>query len=488
MRHVSLPRALLTVLAVPATVIATGGAALAVTGPAAAASCTVSWVGGGSTTLWTNAQNWSTGQVPGPASDVCMTPFAFVTANVPIRIHSLQVGAEMTVIFEGSAAHPAQVQIATTLDNAGNVELVNAALSVPRIENSNGVASQGTSVLTSPALQNAGNVTALSGSLTLPDSLAQLSNGTLTGGQWEALNNGRLTLPGDITTLASGLVGVGTGSQIGDPAGHNALTGLTSIGAQATLNFEGGDLALASSVVSDGAINVGNYASGSTLAVHGTLTVARGTLAMQSQSTVSARTVRIGQGASLSALGTVAGNLVNNGSVSPAYHLTVTGNYTQTAPASLAAGFVPELQVAGKATLAGALIAAQAPPPAPGTRGTAVTFGALSGGFTSHSLGFTLDTLANQIDVVAQPQIGATAATVAPGASETVNGGDFGLLSGVTVFIDRSGGTVLGTTRAGDQGAFTVTGTIPASVPAGTHKLVAVGSDGRQATTAITVG
>ena len=101
---------------------------------------------------------------------------------------------------------------------------------------------------------------------------------------------------------------------------------------------------------------------------------------------------------------------------------------------------------------------------------------------------FTLDTLANQIDVVAQPQIGATAATVAPGASETVNGGDFGLLSGVTVFIDRSGGTVLGTTRAGDQGAFTVTGTIPASVPAGTHKLVAVGSDGRQATTAITVG
>jgi hypothetical protein len=83
MRHVSLPRALLTSLAIPATVIATGAAALAGAAPAAAASCTVTWVGGGSTTLWTNAQNWSTGQVPGATSDVCMMPFAFATANVP---------------------------------------------------------------------------------------------------------------------------------------------------------------------------------------------------------------------------------------------------------------------------------------------------------------------------------------------------------------------------------------------------------------------
>ena len=195
----------------------------------------------------------------------------------------------------------------------------------------------------------------------------------------------------------------------------------------------------------------------------------------------------MGPGASLSAGGTLTGNLVNDGSVSPAYHLAVTGNYTQTTGASLAAGFVPELQVAGKATLAGELIASEAPPPAPGTRGTALTFGALSGGFTSHSLGFTLDTLANQIDVVARPQIAASPATVAPGAALTVNGGDFGLFSNVSVFLDRSGGTVLGTARAGVYGAFTATGTIPSSVPAGTHKLIAVGSDGRKATTTITV-
>ena len=211
----------------------------------------------------------------------------------------------MTVVFEGTASHPSHVTIATALDNQGNVELDNSSLSAPKVTNGNGLESQGTSVLTSPALHNAGDVVALAGSLTLPDSLAQLSNGTLTGGQWEALDNGLLTLPGDITILASGMVGVGTGSQIGDPAGHNALTGLTSVGAQARFDFAGSDLTLAGSLVSQGTLNVGNYASGSTLAVHGTLSVAGGTMGMQSQSTVSARTVRIGQGASLSALGTI---------------------------------------------------------------------------------------------------------------------------------------------------------------------------------------
>jgi hypothetical protein len=474
-------------LAVPVVLVVAGGApALAASG-LTAPRCTVTWTGGGSKVLWNIAQNWSTGQVPGATSDVCMTPFAIVTATGPISVHSLRVGGEMTVVFQGTASHPSHVTIATALDNQGNVELDNSSLSAPQVNNDNGLESQGTSVLTSPALHNTGDLVALAGGLTLTDSLAQLSNGTLSGGQWEALDNGLLTLPGDITSLASGMVGVGTGSQIGDPAGHNALTGLTSVGAQASFDFAGSDLTLAGSLVSQGTLNVGDYASGSTLAVHGTLTVAGGTMGMQSQSTVSARTVRIGQGASLSALGTIAGNLVNDGSVGPAYHLAVTGNYTQTTGASLAAGFVPELQVAGKATLAGELIASQVPPPPPGTRATALTFGALSGGFTSHSLGFTLDTLANQIDVIARPQIAASPVTVAPGGALTVNGGDFGLGSNVTVFLDRSGGTVLGTARASAYGAFTAGGTIPSSVPAGTHKLIAVGSDGRHAQTTITV-
>jgi hypothetical protein len=487
MRHVSLPHALLTGLVVPATVIATvaatGGAAKAA-GPGAASSCTVTWVGGGSTTLWTNAQNWSTGQVPGPASDVCMTPFDFVTASVPVRIHSLQVGGEMTVIFEGTAAHPAQVHIATTLDNAGNVELDNAVLSVPRMDNRNGVDSQGTSVLTSPAFHNGGSVFALAGSLTLTDGLAQLSNGALASGSWGALDNGTLVLPGDVTSLKSGEISLGLGSAIDDPAHGIALARLGSIGPGATLALAETSLSLGGSLTADGNIDVGGYDGSANLTVAGTITQAKGALTMVNQSTVTARTVTIGQGASLSATGTITGNLVNNGSV--ASRLSVTGSYTQAAPATLSAGFGSELMVGGKATLAGALTALAVPPPTPGTRGPAITAASVTGAFTSHNLGFNIVGGATEVDVVAQPQIAAAASTVAPGGTVMVNGGDFGLASNVTVFLDRVG-TALGTARASIYGQVTVTGNIPSSLPPGTHKLIAVGSDGRRATTTITV-
>ena len=485
MRHVSLPRAVLTGLAVPATVIATGGAALAAVGQADA-SCTVTWVGGGSTTLWTNAQNWSTGQVPGPTSDVCMTPFAFVTANVPVRIHALRVGEEMTVTFSGTAAHPAQVRIATALDNAGNVELDNASLSVPRMDNRNGVESQGTSVLTSPAFDNGGTVAAESGSLTLTDSLAQLSNGTLDSGIWDALG-ATLVLPGDVTNLTSGAIILGgTGSAIDDPAHRTALAGLGSIGPAATLAVTG-TLSLAGSLTADGTVELGGYTGSGDLTVAGTLTQTQGSLSMANQSTLTARTVTIGQHASLIAAGTLAGDLVNDGAVEPADNLSVTGSYTQAVGATLGAGFVTELMVGGKATLAGTLVSHEVPPPTPGTGGTAITFASVSGGFTRHSLGFNLVTGAHQIGVVAQTQIAPTAATVAPGGAVAVNGGDFGLASNVTVFLDQAGGTVLGTARASVYGDVTVTGTIPSSLPPGTHKLIAVDSDGRRATATITV-
>jgi hypothetical protein len=485
MRHVSLPHALLTGLAIPVTVIATGGAALAAAAPAAAASCTVTWVGGGSTTLWTNTQNWSTGQVPGPASDVCMTPFAWVTANVPVRIRSLQVGEEMTVIFEGTAAHPSQVHIATVLDNAGNVELLNAELSVPRMDNGNGVESQGTSVLTSPAFHNGGSVVALAGSLTLADGLAQLSNGALAGGTWGALDNGTLVLPGDVTSLKSGEISLGIGSAIDDPAHGTALAGLGSIGPGATLALAETSMSLAGSLTAAGNIDVGGYDGSASLTVAGALTQAKGSLTMVNQSSVTARTVTIGQGASLSATGTITGNLVNNGSV--AAGLSVTGSYTQAASATLRAGFGPELMVGGKATLAGALTALALPPPTPGTRSPAITAASVSGGFTSHSLGFNIVSGANEVDVVAQPQIAAATSTVAPGGTVTVNGGDFSLDSNVTVFLDQAGGTALGTARASVYGQVTVTGTIPSSLSPGAHKLIAVDSAGRRATATVTV-
>ena len=395
----------------------------------------------------------------------------------------------MTVIFAGTASRPSHVTIATTLDNEGNVELDNSALTVPVLSNPGGLEAQGTSVVTSPALQNNGTVDAVDGSLTLTDSLAQLNNGTLTGGSWDANGNAVLVLPGDVTSLASGTVGIDANSAIKDPSGRNALSGLTSVGSQATLFVVQGSLALAGSLTSDGTIDIGAYpGGGGALTVVGTLTQAHGILAMTAGS-LTARTVVIDQGASLEAGGTLIGDLVNNGAVSPFTHLDVTGNYTQGANATLTAGFVPELQVTGKATLAGELISGETPPAQPGTRGTAITFSSLSGGFTGHNLGFTIVTGANQIDVVAQPQIAASPSTAARGGAMTVTGADFGYATTVAVHLDGAGGPVLDTAQVSIiDGTFSVSATIPASASAGSHKLVAVGSDGRQAEVAITVG
>jgi hypothetical protein len=494
MRHACPPRTLLTGLAVPVAVAAATGGTVLAAGPAAASArdsaataCTVTWTGGGATTLWTNAQNWSTGQVPGSASDVCMSPFAFVTARGPIQIHSLHVGPEMTVTFTGTSSQPSRVRIATVVDNLGNVQLDNSSLTVPRFVNGNGIQTQGTSVLTSPALTNTGDVTALSGSLTLPDSLGQLSNGTLSGGSWSALANGTLVLPGDITSLTSGQVGLGQNSQIDDPAGHNALSGLASIGTRGAVQIAGSSLALAGGLVSNGTIDLGSYAGGGALTVAGTLTQRRGGLSMR-LSTLTARKVVIGLAARLTANGTIAGSLVNDGVVAVAGQLPLSGNYTQAPGATLAAGFGGELKVTGTAALAGGLLsAAPVPDAAPGTRATAITFSSASGNFTSHALGFPLQRTAHEVDVIATPQIAVSPASAAPGGQVTVTGADFGYQTTVTLFLDRVGGTVLGTAQPDVQGAFTVGATIPSSATAGSHTVIAVGSDGRQAQATLTV-
>jgi hypothetical protein len=490
MRYASLLSTVRAGVVVPVAVAAVGGA-VAGAGPAAAAiraagapACTDTWVGGAAKVLWNVAANWSTQKVPGPASDVCISDFVIVTATGPVSIHSLQLGNEATVDFAGTAGHPSRVRVATTLDNLGNVELDTSSLSAAQVDNGNGLESVGASVLTTPALHNSGDVVALEGSLTLPDSFTQLRGGTLTGGSWEALDNGVLGLPGDVTRLASGLVALGTGSAISDPAGGNALAGLASVGPQATLAV-GGSLALTGSLVCAGTLDVGSYDNGATLSVAGTLTQRHGTMAMVSQSTVTASTVRIEPTASLSADGTIDANLVNDGALAPAYQLAVTGSYTQGPHASLAAGFVPELQVAGNATLAGTLTATTTA--APGTTSTAVTFSSLTGGFTRHNPGFTLLTQAHQIDVAAQTQIAASPSSVAPDGTISVSGGDFGLLATVTLYLNQAGGTVLATARVGDQGSFTAPITVPPGTPPGTHKIVAVDSGGRQAHTTITV-
>jgi hypothetical protein len=202
---------------------------------------------------------------------------------------------------------------------------------------------------------------------------------------------------------------------------------------------------------------------------------------------VDAAPVRVGAGSGLSGAGTIAADLVNDGTVEAGGQLQVTGNYTQDSGATLGAGFTTRLAVAGKATLAGALLAQAVPAPSPGTQAPAITFSSLAGGFTSHNLGFNLVVKPGEIDVVAQPQVAASAPSVARGSPVTISGGDFGSFTTVTLYLDKVGGQVLGTTQAGYPGSFAAKITIPSSTSTGTHKIIARGSDGRQAQTTITV-
>jgi hypothetical protein len=120
---------------------------------------------------------------------------------------------------------------------------------------------------------------------------------------------------------------------------------------------------------------------------------------------LSATSVIVESGATLGVSGTVVSSITNNGTVSAGI-VTVTGNYTQAAGAALSESFgaYATLNVKQNATLSGALNVTFSPkhPPASGAKYTALTFGSLSGAFTSHTAGFTLTTSGNSIQVTKQ--------------------------------------------------------------------------------------
>jgi hypothetical protein len=463
---------------------ATGPAAAAVRSPASPA-CTVTWVGKAVQPLWTTAKNWSTGTVPGPASDVCIGTGVDVLTNVSISIHSLHLGIDAGIAMQGTSSNPLTAQVATSVDltpgGASRIDLTFATLTAAQINNQGGtIFTDGTVNLTSPDIVfgQGGSLQAANGTTALT-SLPQLSNGTLTGATIDT-SGATVVLPGDITHLVSANVGVGANSAIKDAAGKNALTGLTSIDAQSSLLLDS-NLALTGSLTSGGNVSVGFQ----TLAIPGTFTQAQGTLSLE-QGMLKASQVTIDPGATLLDRGSVAGNLVNDGFAQASGTARVTGNYTQAAGAKLASGFGGVLAVAGQATLAGEVVSAEVFPRA-GDTSPAITFGSLSGGFTSVGLGFTQLTTARAIDVITTPQIVASAATVAPGQTVTVSGQSFGFQTTVRIFLDRVGARPLATTHAGYRGVLSTSVTIPASVKAGTHHLIAVGSNGNQAEIAITV-
>jgi hypothetical protein len=478
-------------LAAPAALAFAGNSpALAAPGQAATSSapaCTVSWVGPNADgELWTNPQNWSTGQVPGPTSNACInTSGDDVLVSAPITVHSLQVGSDEGIAFQGTPTSPVTAQVtgllALTPGGGDRMGLTDTTLDAGQISDPGSIIfTAGASTISSPRLTLGpdASLQALTGTTTLTH-LSQLSDGTLTGPTIDADAN--LVLPGNITHLVSAHLSIAQGVTVTNRQGRTALAGLTSVDAASTLSDDSA-LRMTGSLTAVGNVSFGNQP----VSLVGNYTQAGGTLTLGGTN-FSTGQVKVGHGGTLTAeQATIAGNLVNNGTVTTGPAATVTGNYTQAPGADLTPGFGAPLQVAGTATLAGTVSVFEFLT-SPGATTTAITFGTLSGTFARHNLGVRLITEANQIEAILLPQISAAPTTAAPDAPVTVNGGSFAGLGTISIYLDQVGGTPLATTSAGIDGTFTVPVTIPPATTAGPHKLIAVASGGIRASTTITV-
>jgi hypothetical protein len=361
--------------------------------PAMASSCSVTWTGNAGNGSWSTASNWSTHKVPGPTSDVCIPAFTTADATPPISVHSVQVAEGGSLLIASGS-----FSIATSLTNEGFITLTGTALSAASITlpSPGNITSDGDSSITSPAFSNTtGTVDVNTGTLRLADSPVQLQNGTLSGGSW--LVAGVLVIPGDISqiTTAGTVVSLdATGSAVQDASGHNALATLTTVGSGVA--FGVASLTTAQGLTSQGVIDVGS------LTVNGIYTQESGSTTNMSGGTLNAASVSVQPGSTLQGNGTVTGPVTNNGNVAPqAGILTVAGNYSQTASGALTEVFGSTLDVTSNATLSGALNVTVNPkhPPQPGAVYTALTFGSLTGSFTSVTTGYTLTTNATDIQV-----------------------------------------------------------------------------------------
>jgi hypothetical protein len=440
------------------------------------------WVGGGTKDVWNEADNWSTGRVPGPSSDVCVSAFVTVTAYEAVTVHSLVIGSQASVVFTGTKKDPAKVRVSTAVHNEGNLELLSSTLTVPRFDNEGGFEAEDTDTLYSPGLENSGTVSIVQGTLYLEDRLPQIDDGALEGGAWEAADRAILVFPADITDLAHGELTLGPDSEVVNSLGTNALSGLTTVGANALFALSGATVSVSGALTTDGSIELGGYDGGGTLAVGGTLTVQAGEVSM-SESTIQATSVVVDAGAGLSGSGALGGKLVNDGSVTPTSTMTVGADFSQGNDGVVGVG----LEVAGTASLDGTLVAGGIPPPLPGTRTTAMTFASSTGVFTRHSLGFKLVAETHKLVLIAETQILPSPSSAALGAALNVKGADFASGTSVTLYLNGTAGPVLGTARKSDAGGVTFEVTLPSTTKLGHHELIAKGSDGRQARAGIEV-
>jgi adhesin HecA-like repeat protein len=309
------------------TLMAAGLGAAAPAAGAAVPACSVTFTGTVSN-QWSNPANWSTGQVPGPGSDVCLTT-ASPVATGNIDIHSLQVGTPAGQPLPSFGS----LTISGTLTDTSDSGIVFAGtLRAPTIDNAGTIEGAGASTITSPALSNTGTIVA-NGRLRLTDNPLQLQNGTLNGGTLAVDNfpaSDALIVNGDISAITAGTLDAAStaaGGNIENQSGGNALASVSSVGPHGALLYGG----------------------------------------------------------------TVTGNLVSQGVFGP-FHADVLGDYTQTPAGTFSVSFGAEGSVGQTATLAGTLqiCVRKTCTPRDGTTATVLTFAARNGTFTATPAGFNV--------------------------------------------------------------------------------------------------
>lgn len=149
---------------------------------AQAQSCNIEWTGNAGTNVWGTAGNWSTHQVPGPGSNVCIltapsTGSVDASATPSISVNSIQVGQGVGLAF-GSGT----VSIATSLTSQGNLTLFSTTLSATAVDVQAGsLVGKGT---IQGSLTNSGYVSPQAGSFTVTGNYTQTSAGELSLQYW----------------------------------------------------------------------------------------------------------------------------------------------------------------------------------------------------------------------------------------------------------------------------------------------------------------
>ena len=150
-----------------------------------AQSCTVYWTGNAGTDVWGTAGNWSTNEVPGPTSDVCIlkapsTGSVDTTGTSSISVNSIQVGTGVGLAFgTGQTA-----SIATTLNSQGYLTMFGpTTVSAASVDVQSGsLVGSGT---IEGSLTNSGYMAPTAGTFTVTGNYTQTSGGELSLQYWD---------------------------------------------------------------------------------------------------------------------------------------------------------------------------------------------------------------------------------------------------------------------------------------------------------------